>query len=181
MTTRILVDMDGVLSDFDGEFLKRWRERHPDKFYVPLEERTTFFVKEQYPDELKPLASEIIWEPGFFRGMMPVSGGKAALAEMEEMGFEVFICTSPLSTYRNCVLEKFEWVEQHLGPSWVHRIILTKDKTLVKADYLIDDKPEVTGVEAAPNWEHIIYDCTYNRGVNKRRISWENWKDVLGF
>jgi 5'-nucleotidase len=171
--------MDGVLSDFDGEFLRRWRKRHPEKFHIPMEERTTFYVKEQYPDELKPLISEIILEPGFFRDMRPVKGGTEALTEMDRMGFDVFICTSPLSTYRNCVLEKFEWVERHLGSSWVKRVILTKDKTLVKAAYLIDDKPEITGVEEMPSWEHIIYDRPYNQGVNKRRVTWANWKDVL--
>jgi len=177
---RFLIDMDGVLSDFDGEFLKRWRERYPDKFYVPLAERTTFYVKQQYPDELKPLVSEIVWAPGFFRDMMPVDGGKEALTEMRSMGHEVFICTSPLTTYQNCVLEKFEWVDRVLGSQWVSNIILTKDKTLVKADYLIDDKPNITGVENTPDWEHIVYDQPYNREIdNKRRLTWGNWKSVL--
>ena len=176
---RILIDMDGVIADFDGEFLKRWQERHPDKIYVPLTERTTFYVKQQYPDELKSLVSEIVLEPGFFRDMMPIDGGKEALFEMDRMGFEVFICTSPMSTYKNCVLEKFEWVDRVLGPQWVKRIILTKDKTLVKADYLIDDKPEITGVEDTPSWEHTLYDRPYNRGINKKRITWENWKNIF--
>lgn len=145
---RILVDMDGVITDFDGEFLKRWRERHPEKFHIPLEERTTFYVRDQYPDEFKLLVTEILLEPGFFREIMPMEGAKEALSEMDRLGLEVFICSSPLSTYRNCVLEKYEWVEKFLGPDWVKRIVLTKDKTLVKADFLIDDKPEVTGAEA---------------------------------
>ena len=178
---RILVDMDGVISDFDGEFLKRWRERHPEKFYIPMEERTVFYVKDQYPDELKPLVSEILLEPGFFRNIMPMDGAKEALFEMDQMGIGVFICSSPLSVYTNCVLEKYEWVENYLGSSWVNRIIITKDKTLVKADYLIDDKPEITGVENPPSWEQILYDRPYNRDANKRRLTWRNWKDVLGF
>ena len=176
---RILIDMDGVLSDFDGEFLKRWRERYPDKFYIPLAERTTFYIKQQYPEELKSLVGEMMFEPGFFRDMMPVEGGREALLEMDAMGLEVFICTSPLSAYKNCVLEKFDWVNQVLGPQWVKRIILTKDKTLVKADYLIDDKPNITGVERIPVWEHIIYDQPYNRDVSKKRLTWMNWKSVL--
>jgi 5'-nucleotidase len=61
----------------------------------------------------------------------------------------------------------------------VNRIILTKDKTLIKADYIIDDKPEISGVENMPAWEHIIFDRPYNRQVNKRRITWETWKDVM--
>lgn len=177
---RILIDMDGVLSDFDGEFLARWRGRYPDKFYVPLAERSTFYVKEQYPDELKPLVTEIVREPGFIRDMKPIDGGKEALTEMESMGHEVFICSSPLSAYKNCVLEKFEWVDRVLGPSWVKRIILTKDKTLIKADCIIDDKPEITGVELTPSWEHILYDCPYNREVDRKRLTWNNWKSILG-
>lgn len=176
---RILVDMDGVIADFDQELLTRWQERHPDKPYIPLEQRKAFYVKDDYPEELKPLVVEILLESNFFEKMIPVPGAKEALEEMEAMGFEVFICSSPLSTYGNCVLEKYKWVETILGPNWVRKIILTKDKTLIKADVLIDDKPEITGVEKTPSWEHILYDRPYNRDINKRRITWENWKDVL--
>jgi len=176
---RILVDMDGVIADFDQELLMRWRARHPDKPYVPLEERKTFYVKDSYPEELKPLVAEILLESSFFREMLPMKGAKKALEEMREKGWEVFICTSPLSTYKNCVSEKYEWVENYLGPSWVKQIILTKDKTVIKGDFLIDDKPLITGVEASPEWEHILYDRPYNREANRRRITWDNWKDIL--
>ena len=176
---RILVDMDGVIADFDQELLMRWRARHPDKPYVPLEERKTFYVKDSYPEELKPLVAEILLESSFFREMLPMKGAKKALEEMREKGWEVFICTSPLSTYKNCVSEKYKWVENYLGPSWVKQIILTKDKTVIKGDFLIDDKPLITGVEASPEWEHILYDRPYNREANRRRITWDNWKDIL--
>ena len=81
---RILIDMDGVITDFEGEFLKRWRERHPEKFYVPLEKRTEFYVKDSYPEELKPLVTEILLEPAFFRDMTPVNGAQEALFEMNQ-------------------------------------------------------------------------------------------------
>ncbi|MFT3890285.1 MAG: hypothetical protein QM730_01515 [Anaerolineales bacterium] len=175
---RILIDMDGVLADFDGEFIKRWRERYPDQFYIPIHERTLFYVKDQYPPEFHPQLMEILLEPNFFRTMMPIEGGREALHEMDTLGFEVFICTSPFSTYQNCVLEKYQWVENYLGAHWVDRIILTKDKTLVRGDILIDDKPHITGVDV-PTWEHILYDRPYNQNVEKRRLTWKTWKDVL--
>lgn len=176
---RVLIDMDGVISDFDKEFLQRWRERHPDKPYVPLNERNTFYVKDQYPDELKPLVVEILLEPGFFREMIPVPGSIDALVEMQKIGVDVFICSSPLSSYKNSTLEKYEWVEINLGHEWTRRIILTKDKTIVTGDILIDDKPMITGIVNTPTWEHVLYDRPYNREANKRRITWENWKWIL--
>lgn len=176
---RILVDMDGVIADFDKEFFQRWRERHPDKLYIPLEERNTFYVKDSYPDELKPLVVEILLEPGFFQDMIPVPGAMDALVEMDAMGFEVFICSSPLSTYGNSVLEKYEWVEKNLGLSWTKQVILTKDKTIVTGDILIDDKPVITGVVKSPTWEHILYDRPYNKGTEKKRLTWDNWEEIF--
>jgi 5'-nucleotidase len=176
---RILIDMDGVLADFDGEFIKRWRERYPDQFHIPMQERTLFYVKDQYPQHLQPQVMEILLEPGFFREMMPIEGAREALIEMNALRLEVFLCTSPFSPYQNCVLEKYQWVDNYLGPDWVNRIILTKDKTLVRGDILIDDKPQITGIDV-PSWEHILYDRPYNQGVQKRRLTWKNWKKVLG-
>jgi 5'-nucleotidase len=176
---RILVDMDGVIADLEQEFLQRWRKRHAEKFYVPLEKRTAFYVKDDYPEELKPMVDEILLEASFFREIIPVPGAKEALEEMQARGFEVFICTSPLSTYKNCVLEKYDWVEKYMGPTWVRQVILTKDKTILRADVLIDDKPVITGAEDTPGWEHILYDRPYNRNVNKRRLTWENWRDII--
>jgi len=171
--------MDGVIADYDQEFLQRWRSRHADKFYVPVEARTVFYVKDEYPEELKPLVAEILLESCFFRDMLPVPGAKEALTEMQDMGLEVFICTSPLTTYNHCVLEKYEWVEKVLGPAWVKQIILTKDKTVIKGDFLIDDKPLISGAQDPPEWEHILYDRPYNKGANRRRLTWDNWKDIL--
>lgn len=171
--------MDDVLADFDSEFLKRWREKYPDKFYVPLEKRSRFYMKEQYPEEVWDLVKEIYGSPGFIRSLPVVPGGIEAVNELSERGYEVFICSAPLSNYENCVLEKYEWIKEHLGRDWTKKLILTRDKTLVKGKILIDDRPEINGA-ANPEWEHILYDRPYNRNIkDKRRLTWKNWKEVL--
>jgi 5'-nucleotidase len=99
------------------------------------------------------------------------------MAAMLDAGHDVRICTAPLSRFTNCVGEKFQWVVNHLGPSWVERIVLTKDKSLVRGDVLIDDKPEVTG-SLVPSWQHLVFEAPYNTVAIGRRINWSNWQQV---
>ncbi|XP_007099791.1 5'(3')-deoxyribonucleotidase, cytosolic type isoform X2 [Physeter macrocephalus] len=98
---------------------------------------------------------------------------------------EVFICTSPLMKYGHCVHEKYRWVEKHLGPQFVERIILTRDKTVVLGDLLIDDKDTIQGQEETPSWEHILFTCCHNQHLalpppRRRLLSWrDNWKEII--
>uniref|UniRef100_A0A8D2LCR1 5', 3'-nucleotidase, cytosolic n=1 Tax=Varanus komodoensis TaxID=61221 RepID=A0A8D2LCR1_VARKO len=98
---------------------------------------------------------------------------------------EVFICTSPLRRYEFCIPEKYSWVAKHLGPKFVERLILTRDKTVVSADLLFDDKDSIKGVESNPSWEHILFSCCHNRHLmlqppQRRLESWtDEWKAIL--
>ena len=40
--------MDGVLADFEGGFLKKYRAKYPDEPYITLEDRRGFWVSSQY-------------------------------------------------------------------------------------------------------------------------------------
>lgn len=59
---RVLVDMDGVLADFEGGFLRKFRARFPDLPFVALEDRRGFWVSEQY-GRLQPGLSVSIRRP----------------------------------------------------------------------------------------------------------------------
>ena len=45
---RVLVDMDGVLADFEGGFLKKYRARYPQEPYITQDDRKGFWVSAQY-------------------------------------------------------------------------------------------------------------------------------------
>jgi 5'-nucleotidase len=176
----ILVDMDGPLADFEKGFLKQWQIVFPNERFIPLEERTTFRIQDQYGLKLHDKIRAVYSAPGFYRQLPIIPGAKEALTQLTEKGHNLRICTSPLTEYKNCVLEKYQWVEENLGSSFIKRIIVTKDKTLIRGDLLIDDNPTITGVYS-PVWEHILFDKPYNRAPkhDKRLDDWFNWETVL--
>lgn len=179
MKSVVLVDQDMVLADFEQGFLNIWRKRYPNLPYILPQNRNTFYIADQYPKELKSAIEAIVGSKGFYRNHPPIIGSVQAILEMSDKVDEVFICTSPFIPYENCLNEKYEWIEEHLGKEWIHKTILTKDKTLIHGNYLIDDKPNITGVHN-PTWEHIIYDQPYNRHItDKKRLTWKNWREVL--
>lgn len=175
----ILVDMDDVLADFEAKFLEDWKKKFLNHPHIPLNNRKAFRIEEDYPSELKKEVEGIFSAPGFFENLDKIPGGKEALIKMQEIGHNVFICTSPISKYANCVLEKYRWVEKNLGYEWTKKIIMTKDKTLVFGDILIDDKPEHTGLKK-PAWKHVLFEKSYNQHIStKPRITWNNWEKIL--
>lgn len=176
----ILVDQDSVLADFEGELLRIWRKKYPDRAYVPVEKRQTFYIADDYPEEFKADVRLIHNSPGFIANLPPIPGGIEAVLEMKRQGHIVKICTSPLTRNIDSMKEKHDWVQRHLGRDWVKNLIITSDKTMVAGDYLIDDKPEITGV-MVPTWEHIIFDAPYNRHIQGRRrlVGWSGWQEVI--
>ncbi|MCD0506228.1 5'-3'-deoxyribonucleotidase [Bordetella petrii] len=175
----ILLDQDGVLADFEHAFLAAWRRKHPDTEPVAYENRRSFRILEDYPAELRARAEAIYTAPGFIRDLPPVPGALEAYRELLALGMDVRICSSPLHQFENCVAEKYLWVERHLGRPATERLILTRDKTLVRGDLLIDDKPHIEGA-VRPSWRHIVYDAPYNRqAAGRPRLTWSNWRNVL--
>jgi 5'-nucleotidase len=182
--TRILVDMDGTITDFEGELFKRYQEKYPDSCnIIPIKNRKTFYAADDYSNrfgpEYKTIINDIIHEKGFFLSLPIITGASEALNNMIEKGYDVFLCTSPLQKFQNCVLEKYEWVKNNLGDEWINRIILTRDKTIIKGTILIDDKPEIKG-SVIPKWKHILFHQPYNSNINKPRIKiWSDWQTAV--
>lgn len=174
-----LVDQDGVLADFSGHFHTLWGETRPDAPNIPVSQRKHFFVHDDLPERYKKDIRKLIRRQNFFRDMPPIPDALVGINELLETGAEVFILTSPVSDNPYCHDEKVAWVQHHLGPDFVRRLIIGQDKTMVRGDYLIDDKPEITGIYQ-PLWKHVVYDAPYNKdSLSQLRMNWQNWKTVL--
>jgi len=151
----VLVDMDGCLVDWDAGFAAAWKGRSP------ITRSLSYAMEECVPPDFRQQAMEVFHSEGFFLGLPPMAGGVAALHALAARGYRVFLCTAPVTTSAHCAGEKFEWVRHHLGPEWVPKIILTSDKTAVRGDVLIDDKPAIRGTHNA-TWQQLMFDAPYN-------------------
>lgn len=175
----VLVDQDQTLADFGTGFDRRFGAAHPDAPHAPRDRATSYWIEDSYPPHWHERIRAVPTQPGFFRDLPPLPGARDALEAMLDAGHDVRICTAPVRAYRHCVREKYEWVEEHLGPHWTERMIITRDKTLVVGDVLIDDKPEVVGTFADPPWTHVYYRTPYNRHLPGRHLDWSTWHQVL--
>jgi len=174
----ILIDQDGTLADFIGGFTEKWAAKYPEKTCISPEHYLSPRVLDHYSDEPREIVESIYSSPGFIFGLSPIEGGIEAVKEMAGIGYDVRICTAPLGLYKNCIVEKYAWVEKYLGQEFVKKVIMTKDKTLIKGDVLIDDSFQKGML--IPSWEHMVFDRPYNRDLSGIRLNgWKNWKDAL--
>eukprot|EP00186_Timspurckia_oligopyrenoides_P000402 CAMPEP_0182443902 /NCGR_PEP_ID=MMETSP1172-20130603/2513_1 /TAXON_ID=708627 /ORGANISM="Timspurckia oligopyrenoides, Strain CCMP3278" /LENGTH=239 /DNA_ID=CAMNT_0024639315 /DNA_START=210 /DNA_END=929 /DNA_ORIENTATION=+ len=180
----VLIDMDNTLVDFDKEFIKRWKKLRPDdeKSITQIMNRMHFELEMNFDAELIPVAEEIMATEGFYIEFDPQPGAVNAVKEMVDAGLNVMFCTAPHPLqYESCVKEKYAWVRKHFGEEYLKRLIITRDKTLVKGAILIDDKPKVQGACEKPEWIHVVFDQPYNQDVTTpyRIKSWRGWQESL--
>lgn len=172
MNTRvILIDMDNVIADQIGGFYRILADEYPEITLPPREALTHFDIELNFPEEHRALIRSLRLRKGFFRTLSLIEGAKEGLTHLTDAGFDVRIVTAPTWEWTHCVPEKYAWVEEHLGRDWCGKIILTRDKTFVRGDVLIDDAPKVSG-SFPPTWQHVPYEQPYNHDVEKERVTW---------
>ena len=174
----ILVDQDGVIADWQYTYDTLMAEQLPHVQIIPREEIKIFKAQKLYAEEHHAAIAVMMNTPGFYRNLLPIEGAITALKEMKAAGFNVRICTAPYVTHETCASEKMQWIGEHLGEEWKELVVITSDKTLVRGDILIDDKPKISG-SMEPLWQHVVFDAPYNRHIETRLNQWTDWKNVL--
>ena len=162
--------MDEVIADAVAEHLARYnREFGENVTTADLAGKWLWDVveEERHPALLAHLRSE-----DFF-AVLEVMPHAQRVIEALQSKYEVFIATAAMEVPTSFT-PKYEWLGRHFPFIPASHIVFCGDKSILRADYLIDDNPrQLTRFGG----EGILYDAHHNVHVNGfRRV--RNWLEV---
>jgi len=184
---RILVDMDGVLVDFETTLFQTYRTENPELRFIDPKNRQGMYMDAQYKREFGlaeyQVLRDLLDRDHFYREMLPIQPAIDMVNKLVDNysdEFEVFICTSPHWTNRTCAFDKTNWIQKYIPNLPVNRIVMTSDKTVVDGDYLIDDNETIKGANT-PKFRHILCRCHHNKHITTETqgLILEDWGQLL--
>lgn len=170
---RIAIDVDWVMA----KLLHKWLEYYNILFD---EELTTEDILEwSIVDFVKPEAEEVMLNilnlPDFYRDLAIRSTAAESIKELDKY-YEILIVTDYFT--KESFKAKYDWLREHLPFIKRENLVFTGNKSLILADYLIDD-----GVHNLETFQGvgILYDAPYNREETrfKRVHSWGEITDYF--
>ena len=172
---RICVDMDEVLADTLSEHLKRYNEAFDESIITDdLWGKGLWDVVEN--DRHEDLRA-IIHAEDFFADLPVIPGAQDVMRDLAAR-FEVFIATQAMSV-PNSFGPKYRWLQRHFPFLPPTHYVFCGDKSILHADYLIDDLPRnLLRFEG----KGILYSAPHNRaGSWEEFVRVENWSDVEAY
>ncbi len=176
----VLVDMDGVMADFDRVALSEV----PQDLIVP---RSQFYVAHDYPEDLRPSIEAVYNSPEFFENLDVIEGVHEGWQAMLDNGYSPRVASAPLRSNKNSIEGKIKWLDRvmvpHFGASVVEEAIIDKNKWKYSALAIIDDNPVISkgmnGTESA-DWEHILFGWSHLATVPMATAAFRllSWRDT---
>ncbi|WP_197076675.1 5' nucleotidase, NT5C type [Hymenobacter terrenus] len=167
---RLAVDMDEVIADA----ISRFQEWYGRDFQLELTREAMHgkrLVDAVAPEHQAALRAYPSTE-GFFRDLPVIKDSQEVLAELAQR-YELFITTAAME-FPGSFLDKYNWLQQHFPfISW-RNFVFCGDKSILNADYLIDDNAyNFDGFRG----EGLLFDAPHNVHETRfRRV--HNWREV---
>ena len=168
----ILVDMDNVVANFDKAVAISHNKKYGTNFTA--DNIWTNIPRHGLSQKYKSGRHEFQHQKGFFKALDPIDNFQKVLRKWrDEYGWKIFFCSSPSIRSPTCHSDKSWWLRNYLDDEFARHLILTKDKSVVYGDILIDDRPNVKNYgEINPFWTQILFENAYTQDIDmKYRIS----------
>ena len=177
---KIAVDLDGVCYEWQRTYRYMMRE-YRGITMPPVEE---FWHYWNAPDQFTSKEDrKWMWSEGvrlgLFRYGHMMTGCRLALTQLAETGHQLSIATHRPTQAVNDTLEWLAFYMKDIPLEGVHILSNNEPKTVVKADVLIDDKPENLKEWADSVRWAICFDQPWNRGEGVLGSRAYGWPGVL--
>ncbi len=134
---RICVDMDEVMADTLAEHLRRYNQAFDED--VTLEDLAGKGLWEVAPTDRQQQLRAFLDAEDFFEDLPLMPGAQPVLRELASR-FEIFIATQAMAV-PNSLGPKYRWLQRHFSFVPPTRYVFCGDKSILRADYLVDDQP----------------------------------------
>lgn len=169
---RIAIDMDEVIADFLLKHLNLFNENFNEDLSIADLQGTRLWNFR--PHNAKEILASMD-DPTFFRDLRVIEDSQEVIRELHNH-YEIFIATAAMK-HPASFTAKYEWLKEHFPFLSDAQFVFCGDKSIIRADYLIDDSPKnlkrFIGQGILFTAPHNIHETGYVR-VN-------NWKEVRGY
>lgn len=166
---RIAIDMDEVMADALTEQLLRYNTIFGTRI-------TAAELSGRHLEQCIPAAhldaAEAMFDASFFEDLAVLPDCQEVVRELAER-YDVFIASAAMDVPRSFDA-KYRWLQRHFPFIPPSNIVFCGDKTIVDADYLIDDRPRHF---AKFKGQALLFSAPHNAGeTGYTRVA--SWKEV---
>jgi 5'(3')-deoxyribonucleotidase len=136
----IIIDLDETVVDLVGPWLARYNADHGTT--LTRADVTTYDFATCIPGNHRAQFFGYIREPGFFDALPPLPGAIAGVKRLIDQGHRIMVASMPSGP--DSARAKLAWVRRHLGSLGITdaQVILGADKSVIRGDIIIDDRPQ---------------------------------------
>lgn len=165
---RVAIDMDEVLADTLAEHIARYNRDHGEA--ITKAELNGKWLWDIVSIDRHERLEGYLRSEDFFEDLPVIADSQRVLRAMVDR-YEIFIATSAME-FPNSFGPKYRWLRRHFPFLDPRRFVFCGDKSILKADYLIDDQPRNLQVFTGRG---ILFTAPHNRNVSgfTRVDDWE--------
>ncbi len=170
------VDLDDVLWDLKGAWLRRYNEIEDTN--ITAEDIKSWDIGKYVKPGTESVLFYILEQNDFWETVKPVDGAQHYLNQLIEDGYDVYIVTASPHIHLKQKLIHFYKLFPFINPE---QVVIIHRKQMMDLDVLIDDKPSNL---CDASYKKILFDCSHNRGFDEQQIGAlrvTNWNDVYDF
>ena len=167
---RIAIDMDEVIADVESKYLGLFEQATGRRL-----QRADYLGIKIHNLEPGIELRKRVFEKGFFADLGVIPDSREVIQELMQH-YEIFITTAAME-FRESLTEKRDWLQEHFPFIHWKNMVLCGDKSIIQADYMIDD--HAFNLRSFSG-KGLLYTAYHN--VNETEFTRvNNWKEVHAF